>query len=458
MMLLSEAAKAINAAFSGVDVNFSGVTTDSRKIATGDLFVALKGERFDGHDYVMQCLEQGAVAAIVDERSAVSGQQSAKPLLAVKDTRLGLGELAAYWRSKFSFPLAAITGSNGKTTVKEMLASILRAASSQDGVLATEGNLNNDIGLPLTLLKLRANHRYAVAEMGMNHPGEIAYLTKLAQPTVALVNNAGAAHLEGLGSVEAVARAKGEIFSGLAIDGIAVINADDAYASLWRELAAPRKVLTFGLENVADVSASYVLEADGVALILKTPEGNADLRLGVPGLHNLKNALAASAAALAMHVPMRAVVEGLKAFGGVKGRLQGKSGCCGAVIIDDTYNANPASMRAAIGVLAAIPGKKIFVMGDMGELGDDAAAMHRAIGAEAKAAGIEALFALGTMTTEAVAGFGAGAAHFETLEELAATVRGQLATGVTVLVKGSRFMRMERVVEVLMEKENASCC
>jgi UDP-N-acetylmuramoyl-tripeptide--D-alanyl-D-alanine ligase len=458
MMLLSEAAKAINATFNGVDTVFSGVTTDSRKIAAGDLFIALKGERFDGHDYVTQCLDQGAVAAMVDEQSVASGQLSAKPLLAVADTRLGLGELAAYWRSKFSIPLAAITGSNGKTTVKEMLASILRAASSRDGVLATEGNLNNDIGLPLTLLKLRASHRYAVAEMGMNHPGEIAYLTRLAKPTVALVNNAGAAHLEGLGSVEAVARAKGEIFAGLAANGIAVINADDTYASLWRELAAPRKVLTFGLENTADVSASFSLEADGASLTLKTPDGNADLRLGVPGLHNLKNALAASAAALAMNVPLESIVGGLQSFGGVKGRLQRKPGCCGAVIIDDTYNANPASMRAAIGVLAAIPGKKIFVMGDMGELGDDAAALHRAIGIEARAAGVNVLCALGSMTVEAAAGFGVGATHFETIEELAATVREQLATGVTVLVKGSRFMRMERVVEALMEKEKASCC
>jgi UDP-N-acetylmuramoyl-tripeptide--D-alanyl-D-alanine ligase len=458
MMRLSEAAKAINATFNGVDTVFSGVTTDSRKIAAGNMFVALKGERFDGHDYVHQCLEQGAVAAMVDQRSAVSSQLSAKPLLAVLDTRLGLGELAAYWRGKFNIPLAAITGSNGKTTVKEMLASILRAASSHDGVLATEGNLNNDIGLPLTLLKLRASHRYAVAEMGMNHPGEIAYLTKLAQPTVALITNAGAAHLEGLGSVEAVARAKGEIFEGLAVDGVAVINVDDAYAPLWRELAAPHKVLTFGLDNAADVSASFVLEADAVKLMLKTPEGNVDLRLGVPGKHNLKNALAASAAALAMGMPLQAIVDGLQAFGGVKGRLQRKVGCCGAVIIDDTYNANPASMRAAIGVLAAIPGTKAFVMGDMGELGDDAAALHRAIGVEAKAAGVDALYALGDMTAEAVSGFGAGAEHFKTAEELSAAVRASMAAGVTVLVKGSRFMRMERVVEALMEKEDASCC
>jgi UDP-N-acetylmuramoyl-tripeptide--D-alanyl-D-alanine ligase len=457
MMRLSEAAKALSATFEGVDTVISGVTTDSRKIAAGNLFVALKGERFDGHDYVEDVLAKGATGAVVDgDWDSVNGPGDR--YLVVKDTRLALGELATYWRGKFNVPLAAITGSNGKTTVKEMLASILRVASSHDGVLATEGNLNNDIGLPLTLLKLRASHRYAVAEMGMNHPGEIAYLTHLAKPTVALVNNAGAAHLEGLGSVEAVARAKGEIFAGLADGGLAVINADDAYAQSWREMAAPHKVLTFGLENTADVSASFVLEAYTVMLTLKTPEGNVDLRLGVPGLHNLNNALAAGAAALAMGMPLQAIADGLEAFGGVKGRLQRKVGCCGAVIIDDTYNANPASMRAAIGVLAAIPGKKIFVMGDMGELGDDAVSLHRAIGVEAKAAGVDALYALGNMTVEAVAGFGSGAEHFETAEALSAAVRGSMAAGVTVLVKGSRFMRMERVVEALMEKENASCC
>jgi UDP-N-acetylmuramoyl-tripeptide--D-alanyl-D-alanine ligase len=457
MMRLSEAAKALSATFDGVDTVISGVTTDSRKIAAGNLFVALKGARFDGHDYVEDVLAKGATGAVVDgDWESVNGPGDR--YLVVKDTRLALGELAAYWRGKFNVPLAAITGSNGKTTVKEMLASILRVASSHDGVLATEGNLNNDIGLPLTLLKLRASHRYVAAEMGMNHPGEIAYLTHLAKPTVALVNNAGAAHLEGLGSVEAVARAKGEIFAGLADGGLAVINADDAYAQSWREMAAPHKVLTFGLENTADVSASFVLEAYTVMLTLKTPEGNVDLRLGVPGLHNLNNALAAGAAALAMGMPLQAIADGLEAFGGVKGRLQRKVGCCGAVIIDDTYNANPASMRAAIGVLAAVPGKKIFVMGDMGELGDDAVSLHRAIGVEAKAAGVDALYALGNMTVEAVAGFGSGAEHFETAEALSAAVRGSMAAGVTVLVKGSRFMRMERVVEALMEKENASCC
>ncbi len=458
MMTLAEVALATRGAVHGPDVIFDAVTTDSRKVAPGDLFVALRGEYFDGHEFVTQCFERGAVAAMVSEQSAVSSQQLAKPVLVLQDTRLGLGDLAAHWRNKFAIPLAAITGSNGKTTVKEMLASILRAASDQESVLATEGNLNNDIGLPLTLLKLHASHRYAVVEMGMNHPGEIAYLARLARPTVALINNAGAAHLQGLGNVEAVARAKGEIFVGLAEGGVAVINADDPFASLWRDLAGSHRVLTFGLKPGTDVSADYELHADGVVLTLNTPQGNIGVRLGVPGLHNLKNALAASAAALAMQVPLETIAAGLQAFGGVKGRLQKKAGCCGAVLLDDTYNANPASVRAAIGVLAAISGKRIFIMGDMGELGEDAAALHRAIGAEAKSAGIDAFYALGPLSADAVAGFGAGAAHCDSVERLAEVAREQLGRGVTVLIKGSRFMRMERVVEALVEKENAPCC
>jgi UDP-N-acetylmuramoyl-tripeptide--D-alanyl-D-alanine ligase len=453
MMSLSSAVLATKGTLVGRDVTFSAVTTDSRKVMAGDLFVALKGESFDGHDFVAQCFEQGAVAAMV-----ASGMSTEKPLLRVADTRLGLGDLAAYWREQFDIPLAAITGSNGKTTVKEMLAAILRQAAGEHAVLATEGNLNNDIGLPLTLLKLRENHRYAVVEMGMNHPGEIAYLARITRPTAALINNAQPAHLEGLGSMEAVARAKGEIFAGLAANGVAVINADDAYASMWGELAAPYRAFTFGLERLADVSADYVLEPDGCKLRLKIPQGNIEARLAVPGLHNVKNALAASAVALAMNVSPTAIAAGLAAFGGVKGRLQKKVGCCGAVIIDDTYNANPASMRAAIGVLGAMPGKKIFVMGDMGELGENARHLHAEIGTTAKAAGIDAMYALGELSRDAVAAFGAGASHFDSAEALGAALLGELTEGATVLVKGSRFMRMERVVEKLTQQENAPCC
>ena len=460
MMLLSEAALATKGRVVGTDVAFLAVTTDSRKVAPGDLFVALRGERFDGHDFVGQCFSRGAAAAMVNQESGVSrsDQGLGKRWLEVPDTRLGLGDLAAHWRGKFAIPLAAVTGSNGKTTVKEMLAAILRKAGGAENVLATEGNLNNDIGLPLTLVKLHAQCRYAVVEMGMNHPGEIAYLTSIARPTVALINNAQPAHLEGLGSVEAVARAKGEIFAGLATNGTAVINADDAFASLWKQMAAPHRIMTFGLKQAADVSADYRLMPDGSEMTLKTAHGVARLRLAVPGLHNVCNALAATTAALAMGVPLPSIVAGLESFSGIKGRLQHQTGCCGATIIDDTYNANPASMRAAIGVLAPMPGKKIFVMGDMGELGDEAPALHSEIGVAARMAGIDAMYALGELSRHAVTAFGAGARHFASAEELESVLRGELATNVTVLVKGSRFMRMERVVEMLTQKESTSCC
>ncbi|HEY3326256.1 MAG TPA: UDP-N-acetylmuramoyl-tripeptide--D-alanyl-D-alanine ligase [Novimethylophilus sp.] len=458
MMTLAEAALATKGLVVGANVAFNAVTTDSRKAAPGDLFVALQGEHFDGHDYVAQCFEQGAVAAMIGERSAVSGQLAAKPMLVVADTRLGLGDLAAHWRGKFALPLAAVTGSNGKTTVKEMLAAIVRVAAGNDAVLATEGNLNNDIGLPLTLFKLASRHRYAVIEMGMNHPGEIAYLTRIAKPTVALINNAQPAHLEGLGSMDAVARAKGEIFEGLAANGTAAINADDAFASLWKQLAAPHSIMTFGLEQAADVSADYRLSTDGSDLTLKTPQGPIRLHLAVPGLHNVRNALAAATAALAMGVALADIAAGLAGFGGVKGRLQRKAGCRGVSVIDDTYNANPASMRAAIQVLAQAAGKKLFVMGDMGELGAEAPKLHAEIGAAAKAAGIDRLYALGDLSRESVKAFGAGARHFEAVEFLWSGLQGELASGVTVLVKGSRFMRMERVVDLLAQQENASCC
>jgi UDP-N-acetylmuramoyl-tripeptide--D-alanyl-D-alanine ligase len=451
MLRLSEAAVATGGRVVGADAAFDAVSTDSRAIQAGDLFVALRVERFDGHDFVADCLQRGAVAAMVDERWQ-AGQ--AGPLLVVEDTRLALGTLAAYWRGKFPLPMAAITGSNGKTTVKEMLASILRANSADDAVLATQGNLNNDIGLPITLFKLRAAHRYAVIEMGMNNPGEISYLTRLAKPGVALINNALPAHLEGLGSVEAVAHAKGEIFEGLAADGTAIINIDDPFAPLWQQLASPRKMLTFGLEHAADVSADYRLHADSCEITLKTPQGEAAVRLPAPGVHNVRNALAASAAATAMGVPLRAIVSGLQQYSGVKGRLQRKAGIHGSTVIDDTYNANPASMRAAIDVLAACPGKRVLVLGDMGELGETAADMHREIGAYAKRAQLERLLVLGELSKEMAAGFGAGAQHFESPEALSAELNKQLTADTTVLVKGSRFMRMERVVALLLAETN----
>lgn len=448
-MQLSEAALATHGEVIGRDTVFTSVGTDSRALAQDQLFVALRGEHFDGHDYVQQCMQQGAAAVMISllQPGLASG-------LLVADTRLALGDLSAYWRRKFTFPIAAITGSNGKTTVKEMLACILQAAAGgKEAVLATQGNLNNDIGMPLTLLKLREQHRYAVIEMGMNHAGEISYLTHICRPNVALVNNATSAHLGGLGSVEAIAQAKGEIYEGLADDGVAIVNADDVFAPLWTKLAASRKVMKFGLEHAADVSADYRLESNYSNVRIKTRQGDVELRLHVPGLHNVRNALAAATAALAMGVPLDRIGQGLAEFGGVKGRLQHKAGVRGALVIDDTYNANPASVKAAIDVLASRSERKLLVLGDMGELGADAARMHGEVGSYAKAAGIEQLYALGELSNNAVQVFGDGAVHFQTLETLSETLRQDMQETTVVLVKGSRFMRMERVVEAIVEPE-----
>jgi UDP-N-acetylmuramoyl-tripeptide--D-alanyl-D-alanine ligase len=346
-------------------------------------------------------------------------------------------------------PLIAITGSNGKTTVKEMLASILRQAAGESGVLATVGNLNNDIGMPLTLLRLNAAHRYAVIEMGMNHPGEISYLSSLARPTVALINNAGTAHIGEVGSVDAIACAKAEIFDGLNEAGVAILNGDDAFADYWRGLVRGRRVVDFGLDGKAAVSARYELAVFASLVTFRTPAEEFVATLGVPGLHNIRNALAAVACAFALDIPSVAIVAGLAAYAGVKGRLQRKRHASGALVIDDTYNANPESMKAAIAVLAAYPGRTFFIMGDMGELGANAEAMHASIGEFAKRAGVHAMFALGEMSAAAVRSFGEGARHFSSVDELIGALSGGLEHGSTVLVKGSRFMRMERVVEAL---------
>ena len=438
---LNRAAAALHAKLRGNNIEFTRVATDTRSIQPGDLFVALKGERFDGHVYAQQALDQGAAAVMI----AAAAECTAQPAIVVADTRLALGQLAAWWRDQMPARIVGVTGSNGKTTVKEMLAAILRVASSDDAVLATAGNFNNDIGLPLTLLKLRPQHRFGVIEMGMNHAGEIDYLTRLARPDVALVNNAGAAHIGMLGSVEAVARAKGEIFAGLSEQGVAVINADDAHAALWRALAGNKTVLDFGLTQPAAVQGRYHAASNAVdvmtANVCFTPH------LQVAGEHNARNALAATAAALALGINSDAIVRGLAAFRGVAGRMQNKPALHGATLIDDSYNANPDSVRAALAVLAAMPGVKIMVLGDMAELGDDAEALHAEIGTAARSAGVNYLYALGDLSRAAVSAFGTGAMHFERIEELLAELENRLAPEVTVLVKGSRFMQMERVVK-----------
>ena len=447
MLDLATTAKAIGARHVGANTVFDRVTTDSRDLRPGDLFVGIRGERFDGQAFADQALSAGAAAVMLEAGAKILTPKAR--VLEVDDTRLALGRLAAFWRARFASPLIAITGSNGKTTVKEMLASILRQVAGEPGVLATAGNLNNDIGMPLTLLRLTAAHRYAVVEMGMNHLGEISYLSCLARPDVALINNAGTAHIGELGSVDAIARAKAEIFEGLDEAGIAILNSDDAFADYWRGLVRGRRVVDFGLDKKAAVSARYELAVFASLITFRTPEEEFVATLGVPGLHNVKNALAAVACAYALSIPSGAIAAGLAAYAGVKGRLQRKRHASGALVIDDTYNANPESMRAAIAVLAAYPGHTFFVMGDMGELGAEAEAMHASIGEFAKRAGVHAMLALGELSAAAVRGFGEGARHFSSVDELVGALSGALEHGSTVLVKGSRFMRMERVVEAL---------
>ncbi|UCH50311.1 MAG: UDP-N-acetylmuramoyl-tripeptide--D-alanyl-D-alanine ligase [Betaproteobacteria bacterium] len=424
------------------------VTTDSRDVRPGDLFVAIKGPRFDGHDYVDEALAKGAVAAMIsDPKIAACGNMSA---IIVDDVRLGYGRLAAWWRSLFNIPLVAITGSNGKTTVKEMLAAILREHAGEDAVLATRGNLNNDIGVPTMLLELEPRHRFAVIELGMNHLGEIAYLTRIARPSVALINNAGTAHIGEVGSVEAIARAKGEIFGGLESSGVAIINADDAFADYWRSVVGDKQIVDFGLTRHAIVSARYELSGAGSLITLRTPDGEFPATLRVPGLHNVKNALAAATAAFVLGVPSEKIAAGLHIYIGVAGRLNCRPLDSGDVVIDDSYNANPESAQAALSVLGASQGQKIMVLGDMGELGDTAASLHAELGGFARRAGVDRLLGLGKLSAEAVRAFGAGGAHFDDVADLLQTLRSTLDGSTTVLVKGSRFMRMERVVNALI--------
>lgn len=449
MMQLSVAASALNAKLIGVDVAFDSVGSDSRNIQAGQLFVALKGENFDGNTFAAEAIDKGAAAVMVSDAATV-----ARPALIVHDTRLALGELAKYWRSKFNAPVIGVTGSNGKTTTKEMLTAILAAATGDaKKVHATYGNLNNDIGLPLTLLKMKPSHEYVVAEMGMNHMREIDYLTHIAKPNVAVINNANTAHIGELGSRENIARAKGEIFSGLQDDGIAVINADNDFAGYWQTLNTGRRMVTFGLQNDADISAAYQEHAGVSQVTLTTPNGQVSFELKVEGVHNISNALAASAAAYALGISNADIAAGLQNFGGVYGRLERKAAANGAVLIDDTYNANPDSMKAAIDVLTKQAGEKLLVLGDMGELGADAKKMHAEIGAYAKNSGLTKLYCLGELSKEMVTAFGAGAQHFESPEAVAAAVLPQLNNSSTVLVKGSRFMRMERVVSLLVAKQ-----
>lgn len=449
MMNLREAAMAMAGEMHGIDRCFIGVSTDTRAIAPGELFFALKGERFDAAQFLEAAFRAGAAGAVIGYGDASPLPQGAS-VIRVEDTRAALGRLAAYWRNRFTLSVVGLTGSNGKTTVKDMIAAVLRAhCGDPEQVLATEGNLNNDIGVPITLLRLRERHRYAVVEMGMNHAGEIRYLTGLARPDIALVNNAGTAHIGILGSREAIARAKGEIYEGLSERGIALINADDAYASMWRDANKDRAIVDFALDAPASVTGRYAGHALHSDIVVQTPAGEAQFTLPVPGVHNVRNAIAASAAGFALGVAPESMARALGSFHGPKGRMQRYRGKAGSTLIDDTYNANPDSTLAAIAVLGGLNGRRLLVLGDMGELGTEAEAQHRAAGGAARAAGIEYLFTLGELTARTAEAFGEGAQHFESIDVLVDAVAAVLDAQTTVLVKGSRFMRMERVVRAL---------
>ena len=450
---LADVAGALGAPTTGANVELTGVSTDTRTLKAGDLFVALKGDNFDGHDYLARAQARGASAALVEH--AVAGVTM--PQLIVEDARIAFGRIAALWRARFSIPTLALTGSNGKTTVKEMLRGILAIhTGNADEVLATEGNLNNDIGVPRMLLRLRPQHRYAVFEMGMNHLGEIDYLTRLVAPDVAMVIMAGTAHIGELGSREAIAQAKGEIYGALKPDAIAVVNMHDRFGNYWRDNVQSsgqgHRVIGFGIAPEDDIAGTFGPDTLGIAWRGQ----QIGVRLQVPGEHNQTNALAAAAGALALDIPLETIRRGLEGFSGVPGRLRTFSGHNSATIIDDTYNANPDSVKAAIRVLAAQKPPRYLVLGDMGELGASGGAMHREVGAYARKVGIERVFALGDLSRETVAAFGAQAAHFGTADDLVLSLQPLLGPQSTVLVKGSRFMKMERVVEKLVPNYRGS--
>jgi UDP-N-acetylmuramoyl-tripeptide--D-alanyl-D-alanine ligase len=429
--------------FSGEDGAFTGVSTDTRALRAGEIYFALRGPRFDGNDFLEAAAAAGAVAAVVDRPVS----RAPLPLIEVADGQAALSKAAAGWRAGFSNPLLGIAGSNGKTTVKEMTSSIL---AQRGPCLATRGNLNNHIGVPLTLLRLSGEHRAAVIEIGANNPGEVADLVAIAKPTVGLITNAGAEHLEGFGDLDGVARAEGEMVAGLTAADTAVINADDDYAQLWRDMT-PASVVTFGVDRPADFRAAGLNESltdagFSVTFRLQSPLGERAVQLNVGGRHNVRNATAAAAAAMQAGATLDEVVQGLAAMQPVSGRLQPARTRHGARLIDDSYNANPSSMRAGIDVLTQLPGRAWLVMGDMGELGEHASDSHVDIGRYARERGVQHLFATGPLCKLAVEAFGAGAAWYADTETLARVVDERLAADVTVLVKGSRSSRLERVV------------
>ena len=441
---LSDAAKWSGAEFFGQDENFSGVEIDSRRVNPGSLFIALKGAYHDGHDHLDEVQARGAVAALVSRP-----MPSSLPLLIAEDTIPALGRLAAAWRQRFQVPVIAVLGSNGKTTVKEMIAAILRQRYG-DTVLATQGNQNNALGVPLTLLRLGPSHRAAILELGANGYGEIATLSEMAKPDIAVITNAGLDHLAGFGGCEGAARANGEVFSVMAGNGIAVLNGDDKCLEIWRKQAGDRLCIHFGFTSGVDVRGNWQPRFDGGDMTIESLWGRIQTRLNLMGRHNASNALAAAAVCLALDIEPAAIAEGLASVQPVAGRLQSRLGTGGARIIDDTYNANPSSLAAALDTLAAMTGKKILVLGDMAELGPDAATWHRWAGQAARAAGVASFFAVGELARLAAESFGEDAQHLADGQALVEALLPQLRPGVNVLVKGSRCMAMESIVAELV--------
>lgn len=432
---------------------FSSVSTDTRTLQPGALFVALSGPNFDGHEFVADAAQRGAVAALVERPLTL-----ALPQIVVSDPLAALSAFAREWRRQFSIPVIGVTGSNGKTTTKELIGAIL---SRLGACLATRGNLNNHIGVPLMLLEMTHEHRYAVIEMGANHQGEIAHLAGIAEPTIGIVTNAGAAHLEGFGSLQGVAAGKGELLQNLPVAGVAVINADDAFATQWREARSADRTLTFGFEQRADFMAHKV-QASGDAggfridFDLVTPDGTRPATLALAGLHNLRNALGAAAVASAAGATLDEIVAGLAAMRPVSGRLELKPAINGAYLVDDSYNANPSSLKAGLDALQGFSGARWLVLGDMLELGDSANELHAEVGRYARQAGIARLLAIGRHSHFAVEAFGPGAQWFADMDALIADVRRSLQPGVAVLIKGSRANRLERVSAALVVSLAAS--
>jgi UDP-N-acetylmuramoyl-tripeptide--D-alanyl-D-alanine ligase len=446
---LSDAAHWSGAELFGRDIEFSGIEIDSRRLNPGSLFVALKGAHYDGHDYLDEARSRGAVAALVSHCVPTS-----LPLLIAKDTFPALGRLAAAWRQRYQLPVIAVLGSNGKTTTRELIVAILRQREGE-ALLVTQGNQNNALGVPLSLFRLNSQHRAAVLELGANGYGEIAALSEMAKPDIAVITNAGLDHLAGFGGCEGAARANGEVFSAMTDNGIAVFNGDDECLAIWRQLAGnDRLCIHFGFKSGVDVRGKWQPRFDGGDLTIESLWGRIQTRLHLMGSHNALNALAATAVCLVLDIEPDAIAAGLESVRPEAGRLQPRSGIGGACIMDDTYNANPSSLAAALNTLTTLPGKKILVLGDMAELGNDSDTWHNWAGKVARMMGVEEVFTIGDLAGLAAASFGEGAQHFPDKHALVEALFPQLKSGVNILVKGSRLMAMERVVAELLHHKH----